>query len=333
MTQETTTQNPLALCGVKDSPNSITYALQELQRFGPVVAPGGALVCSGLAEGYAGVVTCITPDREVGRPGGDLYKDKSSGQICFSAKFLAKLAAGLGIEWDADKTRRLDAFQHPYVCSLVVGGRYRDYTGEIREISASHTLDLRDEAAHGRTDKELPRARKYIHQLCETMAQSRAIAKCGIDRTIHQNDLGRPISMVKVYRRDAVPGAAETARGALYGDRGETIDRETGEVHTVADAEVRDADTPGRDVTPPHERGEGAALVVPSNPQYGADQGKAVALASDATLVALANNLAGFLDDKVAKERNPGLVGHAERLNDAVADEMERRAANARPAF
>lgn len=52
--------------------------------------------------------------------------------------------------------------------------------------------------------------------------------------------------------------------------------------------------TPGP-TGPPHERGEGAALVVPQSPKYGEDQGKSVARASDKTLAALNHNIHEYL--------------------------------------
>lgn len=303
------TANPLSLCGVKNSPPEITRALTELSRVGPVIAPGGTTVCSGIAEGYSAVVTQITPDAEnIGKPGGDLYKDRSSGAICFSAKFLARLAAGLGIEWDATKTRRLDSFQHPHVCSLVVGGRYRDYTGEWREISASHTLDLRDDAAHGRGEKDLARARRYIHQLCETMAQSRAIAKAGVDRALAQDDLGRPIFMAKVYRKGASEAESAAARAAMYGAApGESVNTETGEVTVATQAEVRDTPQPEPDPVVPAGRLTGA--------------GRRVSELSDDELAPLRDEIMSALEHGMSEPK----AARARDLLDAVTTEMSRR--------
>lgn len=200
----------LAQCGTYDKPLEVTRALRALAEQFPVVAPGGTTECHVVPEGYGVSVTAVIPTED------DVYKDKGSNATCFKATFLKKLAAGLGIEWVPSETRRLDNFAHPFVCSIVVAGRYRDWSGEWRTISGSHMLDLRDEAAHGMTDKQLPMARKNIAQLCETKAKSRAIADACISRTIDPRDLNRPIPMAKLYRRDTIDSGE--AKRALYGE-------------------------------------------------------------------------------------------------------------------
>ncbi len=125
-----------------EKPTDVTAALAQLAEHFPVVAPGGTTKCAAIAEGCRVLVTSVIaypPER--GADGkeiqgtGDVFKDAQTGKWCFHAAFLKKLAAGVGIEWLAEKTRRLDNFAHPFVCSMVVAGRYRDYTGDWREIS------------------------------------------------------------------------------------------------------------------------------------------------------------------------------------------------------
>ena len=89
MTQAT--QNALALCGVKETPNDITKTLDQAAREGfPVVAPGGTTQCAGIAPGHSAIVTAVTPSEE------DVYIEQSSKARCYKATFLKKLAAGLG---------------------------------------------------------------------------------------------------------------------------------------------------------------------------------------------------------------------------------------------
>lgn len=223
----------LAECRAYDSPLSVTRALNELAKNFPVVAPGGTTECTMIPEGYGVSITAVIPGAD------DVYKDSGSGQTCFKAAFLKKLAAGVGIEWIPSETRRLDNFAHPFVCSIVVAGRYRDWSGDWRTISASHMLDLRDDAAHGMKDKpkQLEMARKNIAQLCETKAKSRAIADACVSRTIDPRDLDRPIPMAKLYRRDPADGqSGNRAASALYGGDGiesarpADVDEVTGEV-------------------------------------------------------------------------------------------------------
>lgn len=306
MTQ--TTNNPLALCGQYQVPSDVTRVLQELTRVGPVIAPGGTTLCSAVADGHTVLITSITPEKN------DTYVDRSSVAICFKATFLQKLAAGLGVEWLAEKTRRLDNFQHPQVASIVVGGRYRDYTGEWREISASHTLDLRDDAAHGRSEKDLARARKYIHQLAETMAQSRAIAKACVDRTLAKEDVGRPMFMGKVYRTS--PINPEMASSALFGPRTDGSDPDAPEELRQVEAEVRDTE-------PSRSTGASAGFLVPNDAQFGADAGKPITSASDDTLSSLYDQMDTWLQNNGKSPHASGVLRKAQ----AIEAEVEHRRA------
>ncbi len=297
------TENALALCGVKDSPGSITQALQALNELGPVVAPGGTLLCSGLAEGYGAIITAVTPTDD------DVYVEFSSKKRCYTAAFLKKLAAGIGIEWDSMQTRRLDGFVHPHVCSVSVGGRYRDYSGAWRSISGDAQLDLRDEATHGvKTAGELNRMRKKIQEHTITRAKSRAIADACVKRTQSEGAIGLQMYVCKVYRTEAEPGAADAAQEALYGGAarpGETVDNETGEIHT-AQAVVRDA-------TP-------AVFVIPGTKLPGA--GKRVTDLTDDELDACHSRLRDALDNGAVPENQ---LSEVQEIVAAVGEEGARR--------
>ncbi len=269
--------NPLgAFLGMKDEPTSITHALVALSQEGPVYAPGGTVECLGIAEGHKVNVTSITPNE------GDIYVEESSKKRCFKATFLKLLAAGIGIEWVGMK--RLDGYVHPFVCSVEVKGRYRDYTGQWRAITGDAQLDLRDEAveAHGKSGKELKRMRKKIQELTTTYAKSRCIAESGISRTQSKDAIGRPVFMAQVFRADPVD--AEGAAKRLYGPD-ETLDTDTGEVtrNVTEQADVRDAG------------GGPDPALVPDNEAYGEDAGRPIAAASKGTVDTLIAKLGPWL--------------------------------------
>lgn len=303
--------NALALCGLKDTPQAITSTLQQLAEHGPVVAPGGTVNCVAIAEGYTASITAIYLDQ------GDVFKDRSSGATCLHAKALNKLAKGLGLEWLPEKTRRLDNFQHPFVCSMAVAGRYRDYSGEWVVVSATHMLDLRDEAAHGRSDKDLRRARKYIQQLCETMAKSRAIADACVDRAIHPTVIqqGRPIVMAKVCRKDAVD--AEGATASLYGQP------QDGDEPRHVDAEVNDTEP-----SPAAQPNTAAGLCVPNKPDvYGGDAGKPIGQASDDTLTLFQDNIGSWLEGNPSAASDPKVKSMLDMLDAEIQHRMARAGA------
>lgn len=308
----------LAECRQYDDPRKVTQALVKLAADFPVVCPGGTPEVSAIPQGYRVSLTAYLPTE------ADVYKDKGSGQTCFKATFLKKLAAGLGIEWLPSETRRLDGFAHPFVCSMVVAGRYRDWSGEWRTITGSHMLDLRDEAEHGMTDKQLPQARRNIQQLCETKAKSRAIADACVSRTIDPRDLNRPIPCAKLYRADSDIDPAQ-ASAAMYGQpRGDAPRSVEAEIMDDATGEVRSsgrfrADTPsGKPAADPR-----AAAPSSAGATREPSSGPTTASPTDPAPAAPAAK-----KDTSRTINNPGHSGHGKLF--AVATEDELRAYDAR---
>lgn len=214
-------------------PQSATAALTKLSQFFPVCAPGGTTQVAEVAAGHKVLITAHVPQMcdDQGN-GGDVFKERSSGTICFRAAFLKKLAGGIGLEWIPSETRTSFPFaghaQGGWCCTVVVAARYRDWSGEWRVVSASKTLDLRDEAEPKGTPKQIARERGDIASRAETMAKSRCIADACIARTIAMEQVGAPIVCAKLYRTE--PMDANAARDAMYGPPREIIDHGTGEV-------------------------------------------------------------------------------------------------------
>ena len=175
------------------APTDATRALKQLAEFFPVVSPGGTLDVAEIAPGHKVSITAHVPQMcdDKGN-GGDVFIERSSQSICFRAMFLKKLAGGVGHEWIPSETRiSFPANNHPHCCAVTVAGRYRDYTGQWRTVSASKVLDLRDEAIgdSAKSDKQLRREREDIASRAETMAKSRCIADACVDRTINAGDV------------------------------------------------------------------------------------------------------------------------------------------------
>lgn len=241
-------------------PQGATQALTRLAEFFPVCAPGGTTQVAKIAPGHEVLITAYVPEMcdEKGN-GGDVFIERSSQSICFRAAFLKKLAAGIGLTWLPGATETsFPANFHPWCVTVKVAAEYRDWSGEMRTVSASKTLDLRDEAQPKGTPKQIERERSDIAARAETMAKSRCIADAAIKRTIQRDQMGAPIVCAKVYRTDPTdPQAGNRAASALYGQGGiETarradVDETTGEVtngnpiRDVSAPPATTADTPG----------------------------------------------------------------------------------------
>jgi len=232
-------------------PQGATQAPTRLAEFFPVCAPGGTTQVAKIAPGHEVLITAYVPEMcdEKGN-GGDVFIERSSQSICFRAAFLKKLAAGIGLTWLPGATETsFPANFHPWCVTVKVAAEYRDWSGEMRTVSASKTLDLRDEAQPKGTPKQIERERSDIAARAETMAKSRCIADAAIKRTIQRDQMGAPIVCAKVYRTDPTdPQAGNRAASALYGQGGiETarradVDETTGEV--TDGNPIRDASAP-----------------------------------------------------------------------------------------
>jgi len=213
-------------------PKSATQALTRLAEFFPVFAPGGTTNVAEIAPGHSLLISSYVPQMcdEKGN-GGDVYRELSSGTLCFRAGFLKRLAAGIGLEWLPEQKRiewpMRGLPQGGWCVTVTVVGRYRTYAGEWRTVDASKTLDLRDEAIVGTKlatqEKQLRRERTDIQSRAETMAKSRCIADAAVKRTIEAEDVGRPVICASIYRTPSTDDV-RAATSALYGETGAVID-------------------------------------------------------------------------------------------------------------
>lgn len=225
-------------------PQGATQALTKLAEFFPVCAPGGTTQVAKIPPGHEVLITAYVPEMcdDKGN-GGDVFIERSSQSICFRAEFLKKLAAGIGLEWIPEAKKVSFPFAgHPqsgWCCTVSVAAKYRDWSGEMRVVDASKTLDLRDEALVGVDikEKQLRRERSDIAARAETMAKSRCIADAAIKRTIRRDQVGAPIVCAKVYRTEPTDkDSGNRAASALYGGDGiesarpADVDEVTGEV-------------------------------------------------------------------------------------------------------
>lgn len=304
-----------------ERPDDVTAALAQLSEHFPVVAPGGTTRCAVIADGYKALVTYVVAEyprydndnKEI--PGtGDVFKDRRTNQWCFKHAFLKKLAAGAGIEWVDEE--RMDNFSHPFVCAMKVKGKYRDYSGEWRQVIGSHQLDLRDEAEHGKTAGQLKAARGTIQQLCASMAKSRAIADACISRTIADADIGRPIIMAKLYRTAGVD--PDEARDALYGKPGEPRTP----VDDVDSAERVEAEVTDHDTGEVTRKPSGFTIPVGAKPPY-AEEGVTFEEAALLSVRAVATRLTTWLND--ARNVNSPKVATIKAQCDAAYAEIDYR--------
>lgn len=145
--------------------------------------------------------------------------------------------------------RRTDDRRHPYCSEYTATVSVIDFDGSRRVKTASSAIDLRSDAAEGIpggdlaamlrdiekqearsgrkidvTDR-LTQARKFIHRICATQAELRAIAKItGLKRAYKRDELARPFAVPKISLDPSDPdakrvmlAAASGAQTALYG--------------------------------------------------------------------------------------------------------------------
>jgi hypothetical protein len=295
-------------------PQEATHALTKLSEFFPVCSPGGTTQVAEVAPGHKVLITAHIPQMcdEKGN-GGDVFKERSSGTLCFRAVFLKKLAGGIGLEWIPSETRTEFPFrgfpQSGWCVTVHVAGRYRDWSGEWRTVSASKTLDLRDEVLDGttKTDKQIARERADIASRAETMAKSRCIADACINRTIEADQVGAPIVCAKLYRTDPLDSSA--AKAALYGGAREEPIEAHAEIVDEATGEVESKPGVGTSSAPHAPAG---------SPTRESGPGSGVSGANPAT--------ASSPPASAPKEfviHNPGGPGHNKTFSKATAEELE----------
>lgn len=172
-------KTPAIPVGLIVDPQELTAQLDALRQHFNVISP--MIGVSQFAPGYGVnlVVVRIDPtitDEKNGR-GVDTYKGKIHGanERALNKSGLLKISQALGIQWAAPK--RLDDGSQANYWHWQHYGWIRTYDGQMLPVTGSRELDLRNGSAEAAAMSagQLPVARTFGNEICETKAMERAI--------------------------------------------------------------------------------------------------------------------------------------------------------------
>jgi hypothetical protein len=229
--------------GVIRDAASVSQTLIQAAQLGHLVSPAPA--AGNLPEGCSILVSAIMIDqkRETYPVGGD-DDDRGTGERGLSKVALDKLAGALAVDWDDQRSRRLDDGSHPHYCRYKAVGRVRNFDGSWRTIQGEKELDLRKGSAvvevietqavrKQRRDggaNQIAQKRQHIQSLCETEARLRAIRTLGLRTAYNAEELAKPFIVAQLvfdgrsedpearaYFRERIADSFMGATKSLYG--------------------------------------------------------------------------------------------------------------------
>lgn len=191
-------RNDTPKSGKSRNPAEVSQVLASLRQDCNVIAPAG-LDGVRLPAGFSVVWSNVDIDSRHVFDGGDAYNVQ--GGWTLSATAIDRLANAFGITWDAQRSGRLDAGQHPHLCQYLAVGSYMGPDGMPTAVSGTNMTDLRDGSAQ--TDgirnkdgtpnlKMLRQQRQHILSISESKARARAFRKEVGLRAKPQAELARP---------------------------------------------------------------------------------------------------------------------------------------------
>lgn len=114
---------------------------------------------------------------------------------------LNKIAMGMGVSWDPERSRRLDDGRDPHYCRYLAVGKLRDADGTWIDIFDEKELDLREGSAYlnsggakggPMSEAQVSQQRSNIQSLAITKARNRAIRGRGVACAYEPKDLEKP---------------------------------------------------------------------------------------------------------------------------------------------
>lgn len=230
----------LEIAGAWHEAKAVDAELRKASESMHLVAP--ATVCGALPEGceVALSIVYVNPSTDKDGP-GDVYP-VGGGKVGLSGTTLARIGAAAGVDWDMERSGRLDNGREPLYCHYRAVGTVRNFDGSIRTISGEVEIDARDgspqideirQKAKDRADKgdsQILELRKFLLRHAERKAKNRAIADMGIKRSYNAKELEKPFAVARLMAtgRTNDPALREkfalmnfdkltSGRSALYG--------------------------------------------------------------------------------------------------------------------
>lgn len=187
------------LVGTSHDPKTISERLDYASQHLHLVSP--ATSCGAVPEGCEITMTAVhvDVDKETYNVGGKRALSKSA---------LERIAAGTGISWDPNHSRRLDDGSDPYYCHYRAVGHYRAFDGQVMTLMGEKEMDLRKgsaqieairkKAKQGDPEKQISGQREHILSHAESKARLRAIRQVGLQSSYDKKDLIKPFVMARV---------------------------------------------------------------------------------------------------------------------------------------
>jgi hypothetical protein len=178
-----------------------------------LVSPAAS--CGALPEGCSIALTAVIIDADVRR--GDVYKvrgDESQAsagdRLGLTKTALDRIAAGAGVSWDGQLSRRTDDASDPHYGAYKAVGSYLHFDGRECQIQGEKAMDLRDGSPQLLTirqraasrqknpDSEIRELRQHILEHAETKARLRAIRALGIRTSYTREELAKAFVIARL---------------------------------------------------------------------------------------------------------------------------------------
>jgi hypothetical protein len=168
-----------------------------------VIAPPG-LAGSPVPNGFAVLWSEADVDSRIVSDGGEVYRTSKTGQTSsytLLSSSIDKVAATFGVNWNPDRSGRLDDGRIKHFCMFKAVGVYTGIDGMPVMLSGTHRTDLQDGSPlsesfrnrEGRMNEAMLRQqRMHILSISESKARSRAFRKAIGLRAMSLHDIGRP---------------------------------------------------------------------------------------------------------------------------------------------
>jgi hypothetical protein len=186
-------------------------ALRAMSEAYHLVSP--ATSCGSLPLGHEVNISLVYVDvaKETNSVGG--------GKVSLAATALKRIASAASIDWDDEKSRRLDNGRDPHYVHFRAVGIVKNLDGTKRRVTGEVEIDMRDGspqvlAMRDRASTEdgfraqLRDTRLFILRHAETKAKSRAIADMGVRRSYTVAELEKPFAVARL----AFTGRTENPR-------------------------------------------------------------------------------------------------------------------------
>lgn len=199
-----TERHTMSLSGSYSDPATVSAKLQWAAKHMHLVSPAASV--GHVPPGCTITLAAVQVD-----PENETYS-VSGGKLALTKPALDRIAAGVGISWDANKSRRLDDGSDPHYCHYRAVGRYRAFDGQWMEIMGEKEMDMREgsatlesitqKAAAARKPrdpaKQIMEVRMHILAHAETKARLRAIRSIGLRSAYGKQELEKPFVMARV---------------------------------------------------------------------------------------------------------------------------------------